>query len=534
MRNFFLLLLLTASQICYSQTKQNITLEDIWKNGTFRSKDIPGFNALKDGIHYTQLDADSTQQRINVYSLATGKKDKTMYSNAGNLFGGKLINIEDYSFSQDEQKILLLSSSQPIYRRSILHSAYVYDIKKHNTIPVDAGKVLHPTFSPDGSKVAYVKDNNLYIKDLESGNVTTVTTDGEKNKIINGNCDWVYEEEFEFTRAFDWSGDGKYLAYYRFDESQVPEYTIPMYDSLYPAMYTYKYPKAGKPNSIVQIKIYDVAKAQTVPVNTGKETTQYIPRIKWTENPEKLCVYRLNRLQNKLELLLADAHSGKINIIYKETSRYYIDINDNLKFLPDGKSFIFNSERSGYNHLYKWDWENEKLTSITKGDFDIDQLVSIDKANHLVYYTAAAPTPMQRRLYAADWNGRHTKCLTPERGTHTITPCQGNNYFLDKYSKLNTMRVYYLRNKDGDIIRTLEDNHALIEKMQNYSLGNVRFVKLKGVKETLNGWMMTPPDFDSAKKYPVLMYQYSGPGSQEVIDAFFCQGQRLFLVPDAG
>jgi dipeptidyl-peptidase-4 len=386
---------------------------------------------------------------------------------------------------------------------------------------LDEDKVLHASFSPDGSKVAYVKDNNLYYKDLQTGKVVAVTTDGKRNEIVNGNCDWVYEEEFEFTKAYEWAPDSRHLAFYRFDERQVPEYTMTIYDSLYPTPYKYKYPKAGEPNSIIQIKIYDIASKQTVDADLGSEKDQYIPRIKWTNDPSELCVYRMNRHQNELELLLANANTGATKVIYEEENPYYIEINDNLQFLPDNRSFIFNSERSGYNHFYRWNWKTKKLTALTRGNYDIDQLIGIDTVTRMLYYTAAEASPLERKLYAVDWTGRNKKVLTVEDGTHAITPINGYKYFIDKYSRLDIPPVYFLRDIEGNIIRTLEDNHELAATLKNYALGKIKFLKVPGDSGVmLNAWMITPPDFDKSKRYPILMYQYSGPGSQQVADRF--------------
>jgi len=517
----FVCFFLTGTITANAQAKKQITLEDIWRDATFRIKSVPGFNAMNDGKHYTQLDNENGHQLINVYDLSDGRKSKTLFDNSVNKPGDKTIAVDDYSFSNDEKKLLLLSESQNIYRRSILHKAYVLDIQSGQLTQIDDEKILHATLSPDGSKVAFVKNNNLYCRDLASGETTAISKDGMKNQVINGNCDWVYEEEFEFTRAFEWSPDGRYIAYYRFDETNVPQYTMTVYDSLYPTPYQYKYPKAGEPNSVVTIKIYDLLQKQTVPANIGSETDQYIPRIKWTNDPGKLCIFRMNRLQNHLDLLLADAPSGNTSLIYTESNPYYVEINDNLEFLPDNASFIFNSEQSGYNHLYRWNWKESKLTDLTDGKYDIDALVGIDKKKKLVYYTSVEASPMQRKLYVTDWEGNNKKTLTPEDGTHAITPCKGYSYFLDKYSTLTAPPVYYLRDAKGKIVRTLEDNKALKEKMAGYDLGNIKLVQVPGDSGVmLNAWMITPPGFDQDKKYPVLMFQYSGPGSQQVADRF--------------
>lgn len=522
MRYLLLVVAVVISQVSFAQngTKQ-ITLDDIYRNNTFHMQSVPGFNAMKDGLRYTKLDSKKEKQTINVYDLKGGSWIQTIFNNEESKAEGEQIHVNSYTFSDDEQKLLLYTEREGIYRHSAKYIVYVYDIKTKSITKLDNQKVLHASLSPDGSKVAYVRGNDLYYNDMNTGDIVRVTIDGKWNHIINGNCDWVYEEEFGFTQAFQWSPDGKHIAYYRFDESGVPEYTIPIYNGLYPENYTYKYPKTGEPNSVVEIRIYDLDKKSSVTVNTGKETDQYIPRIKWTKDPNKLCVYRLNRLQNELDLLLADAVSGSTSVIYNETNKYYVDINDNLQFLPDGHSFIFTSERDGYNHLYNWDWNSKRLNELTPGKYDIDAIIGIDESRKKVYYTAAKKSPMERKLYSVNWNGWGERVLTPEDGTHDIVKVEGYNYFLDKYSALNEPPVYYLRNNKGERVRTLEDNIKLALTLQEYELGTLKFTTFKSEDGVdLNGWMITPPNFDESKKYPVLMYQYSGPGSQQVMDRF--------------
>lgn len=520
MRYSWLSLLLIA-QVCFGQAKKQISLDDIWTNNTFRIKSVPGFNALKSGKTYTQVDAVNGKQVIRMYDLKSGGQGDAIFDNGETTLDNKKVGVDDYSFSNDQKKMLIKAESQNIYRRSVLNRVYVYDVEGRKMEALDADKVLHATFSPDGSRVAYVKNNNLYIKNLSNGYVVAVTSDGEKNHIINGNCDWVYEEEFAFTRAFEWSPDGNYLAFYRFDESAVPQYILPMYSGLYPDNYTYKYPKAGEPNSTIQIKIYDVRNGVMATADAGAETDQYIPRIKWTKDPKKLCIYRMNRLQNKLEFLLASAATGKSEVIYSEDNPYYVEVSDNLTFLPDNRSFIFSSERDGYKHLHRWDWKSKRLMTLTPGNYDIDNIIGIDEKAEKVYYTAAEKSPLERKLYSMDWGGNDKKTLTPEPGTHVITEIKGFKYFLDKYSTLTMPPVYYLRDANGKIVRTLEDNAELKAKMLDYDLGNTSFRQIEiGDGKTLNAWVITPPNFDDRKKYPVLMYQYSGPASQEVADRF--------------
>lgn len=502
--------------------KKQITLEDIWKKGTFSIKSVPGFNAKRNGTEYTQKDVTEGVSQINLYDLATGEKIKTIFDNSRQTANGHVIKFDSYQFSNDENKLLLFEEGNYIYRRSAVYKVYVYDIAANTVSLLNSEKVLHATFSPDGSKVAFVNDNNLFYKDLKTNKTTQITADGKRNEIINGNCDWVYEEEFEFTQAYQWSPDGKVIAYYRFDERNVPEYTMTIYDKLYPTPYQFKYPKAGEPNSIIQIKLYNLASKNSVTANIGKETDIYIPRIKWTKDANELCIYRLNRHQNKLELLLANAKTGATNVIYRESNKYYVEINDNLQFLSDKKSFVFNSELSGYNHFYRWDWVNKKLTALTTGDYDIENLIGIDETSNALYYTASEKSPLQRQLYRVGLDGNYKQLLTPEKGTHGIIPIEGYQFFLDKYSTLTEPPVYYLRDKHGKIVRTLEDNNQLKNKMKGYEWGKIRFMEIEGAQEgtMLNAWMITPPGFDKMKKYPVLMFQYSGPGSQQVADAF--------------
>jgi len=497
-------------------------MDDLYKNQTFSVKSVPGFNTMNDGLHYTQTDEEGKATQINTYKLSDGTKVKTLFDNSRQLFEGRKIAISDYAFSSDEQKMLLFEEGEHVYRRSVLYRVYVFDLQTQELHLLDTEKVLHALFNPAGSKVAFVKDNNLFVKDLSSGTTTRITTDGKKNAVINGNCDWVYEEEFEFTRAFDWSPDGRYIAYYRFDESKVKEYTIPMCDSAnYPRLYTYKYPKAGEDNSVVTIHFYNVEKGTKTNAEIPVPQNDYIPRIKWT--PEnKLCIFYLNRHQNALKLYLSNpAGSGDYQVIYTETNPYFIKINDNLHFLPGQDAFLFTSEQSGFNHLYLYDWSKKSLTQLTEGSWEVDELSGVDMQTREAYFTAGMQSPLERKLYRVGLDTKKIECLTPEDGWHSITVCNGLQYFLDRHSRIQDVPVYTLLDKNGKPVRTLEDNTRLKKTLQHYNIGTVTMRQFPGDDgASLNGWMITPPGFDSNRKYPVLMYQYSGPGSQEVKDYF--------------
>lgn len=512
---FIFLLTLSVVNIAFAQS--NLTLEDIFMSNKFAVKNVPGFNALKNGEEYTQIDIVDNAQEINVYSLADGKKTRNLYSHKY-----RENRIARYILSNDEKKILLFYNPQYIYRHSAKYLAEVYDIENNGYLNVFTEGVMHVQFNPQGDKVSFVHQNNLMMFDLVSGDIIEITNDGKQNEIINGNCDWVYEEEFGFTQAYQWSPDGKHIAYYRFDESNVKEFTMMYYDEKdnYPKPYTYKYPKAGEDNSLVNIKIYDVATGETVIADIGTETDQYIPRIKWVKN-NALCIYRLNRLQNKLELLLTTANTGKSQVIYSEENKYYIDINDNISFLSNQNAFLFTSEQNGYNHCYLWDWNKKSLKQLTKGNWDVDNIIGFEERSGLLYYTAGVNSPLERKLYSVNIKTGKTNTLTTKPGTYNVTPCTGLQYFLVKHSDMHTVPNFTLINKEGKEVRVLENNNQLKQTISAYNWGKTEFITVpnnEGV--SLNGYMITPPDFDKNKKYPVFMYQYSGPGSQQVLNQF--------------
>jgi dipeptidyl-peptidase-4 len=530
MRNIFkaaaIALLLACGTLCnglYAQTAgRAITLEDIWLKGTFRIASVPGFNAMKDGVRYTQLDSGG---RINAYDLRSGAKLSTIFSGAIPAPAGQ-VPVEEYFFSGDETQLLLRGAGRPLYRRSAFYRTAVYDVAAKTFLEVDTGAVLHAQLSPDGSKVAFVRDNNLYYRDLTAGRTVAVTTDGKWNHIINGNCDWVYEEEFEFTQAYQWSPDSRYLAYYRFDESGVPEYSFPKYSGLYPENYSYKYPKAGEKNSVVTIHFFDLSTGKKTLAQTTPDgnTDHYIPRIAWTTDATKLCILKLNRLQNRLDFLLTDRSTGAASSILTETDSAFVEINDNFQFLPDGRSMIYTSERDGFNRLYHYDWTRKKYTALSGRFYDVENIVSYDDQAKQVFFSAAV-LPISRSLQVAGINGKGLRTITPAgTGTHAITPA--GELFLDRHSEINRPPTYKLIDKKGVSVRTVVDNQPLKDKMDAYGITRPRMLsfptpmEIPGQQQKLVNWCIFPPDFDSSRRYPVLMYQYSGPGSQESGDRF--------------
>ncbi len=517
-------LILSCSMLLavYAQAqKQKITLEDIWTKGTFKAESVAGFNSMKDGQYFTELKSENGTQSIRKLSFKTGA-DAGEILNTGNLLvNGKPLAIESYVFNSDETKLLLFTAGKAIYRRSYVYNVYAYDLATKKLTLLDDEKVMHATFSPDARKVAYVKDNNIFIKDITANTTTQVTQDGVFNKIINGNCDWVYEEEFSFTKALAWSPKGNYLAYYRFDESQVKEFNMQYFTDLYPTDYRFKYPKAGEDNSVVSIHCYDVNNGKTVTADVGAEKDQYIPRIKWTNNDEQLCIFRMNRLQNNLEFLFADARTGQTHTGYQESNKYYININDNLTFLKDNKTYIITSEKDGYNHIYIYDLTGKPISQVTKGNWEVDQLLGVDEKKGLIYFTSTEASPLERNLYSIKPDGSGKKNLTPEKGWHEISFSKGFQYYLDKNSTIGVPPVFSLYNNKAVKARTLKDNAGLKTTMANYDLSKVEFLQIpNGKGEQLNAWMIKPSTMEAGKKYPVLMYQYSGPGSQEVKNSY--------------
>lgn len=496
-----LFILLFLPLVSIAQKKQ-ITLEDIYKKGTFRSEFVPGF---------AELPLDSVINPSDV-------KDEA----------GKQLNTSDYELSADKKRIIFYTGREPIYRRSSKANAYLYDAVSKKTIRLNEGKILHPGFSPDGSKIAFVQDNNLYLYDVVTGHTKAITTDGKWNFIINGNCDWVYEEEFEFTQAYQWSPKGSYIAYYRFDESKVKEYEFTQYDNSYNKQYSYKYPKAGEANSVVEIHIYNVATGQDVKAQY-EQGDIYIPRIKWTQDDNSLVVYWMNRHQDDLKLLLTNAQTGSSNLLYEEKNKYFVEINDDWWFLKDGKNLLFTSEMNGFRQLYLYSLDGKTRTQITKGNNEITDVNGVDEKNKLIYYTIAYSTPMDRTVFVTDFTGKKNYQLTQSQGFHRVALNDNFTQFYDYYSTINTPQVVTLYditwNKKKELVpkmlKLVNDNSKLAARLNEYGLSKAEFVRVPNSKgDTLNGWMLKPVNFDPTKKYPLLFCNYGGPGSQQVANRF--------------
>lgn len=502
-----------------AQSLKKVTLEDVFKKGTFSQKSVYGINWMKDGQFYSSLVQKSGAAAVVKMNLETGEE-------AGVLLDGRAlgVNFSSYSFNADESKALIATDVESIYRRSSKGVFYVVDLASGQKQELMNGeKISYATLSPDNDKVAFVKENNLYLVELATSKLTQITTDGEWNKIINGSADWVYEEEFSMAQAFKWSPDGKKIAFIRFDETQVPEFNMQTWGPLYPQDYKFKYPKAGEKNALVSIHIYDLLSGKTQKADTETETDIYLPRIYWTKDVNTLAFIRMNRLQNQLDLFHANASSGETKLIISETSKTYVDLdyNDDLQYLSDGKSFIRTSEQDGFKHIYHHKMDGSLIRQITSGNWEVSSMVGIDEKAKKLYFISTEASPLERNFYSINLDGKGKKLLTPAKGTHTISMSLDHKFFIDYYSTADTPVKVTLNDATGKELKVLEDNQALKERLAGFALGKKEFFSFSTVDGTeLNGYIIKPADFDPNKKYPVLMYVYGGPGSQNVLNAW--------------
>ncbi len=519
--SLILVLILCAST--FSQAQNPLQLEHIF-DSSFSPQIVENVKWMKNGNYYTA----TRNQQVVRYNILKDEVlvlfDGANFKNSGYPKG---LQIQGYEFSSDEKKILLKTDVEQIWRRSTREHYYVYDIvnKKLSKLTSSDVKQQLATLSPDGSKAAFVRENNLFWIDLASGKEVQITTDGEYNNIINGATDWVYEEEFGFAKAWFWSPNSNSIAFYRFDESAVKEFRMEQWGSLYPTEVSFKYPKAGEENSIVSIHVYKLDSGKTTNMDIGDETDQYIPRINWTTRSSTLAIRRMNRLQNKQELLFADVATGETKVILSESSKGWLDIHDNLIFLNNGKQFIYTSEKDGYNHIYLYDMSGKELNQITKGKWEVTKIVGFNEGRHNLYYESTEISPLQRQFYRIRVDGKRKRTITETKGWHSINLSNDFKYYIDTYSNHAIPPVITLYRENGKRVRTLEDNSALKAKTSNFKFGEKTFTQFDVNGTTLNAYIIKSVDFDSTKKYPVLIYVYGGPGSQTVMDSYE-SGQR--------
>ena len=510
---FSCLFLFTAT----SQT-DSFSLNQIW-DGSFRTQGLTALHSMKNGQQYSVLNFDRStgSTSIDLYDYITFSKVKVI---ATSKTMEAIPYFTNYTFSANESKLILETNTESIFRYSVLGNYYVYDIYLEKLDLISEHKIQEPTFSPDGTKVAYGLNNNLYVKDLISGDTKQITFDGEKNRIINGITDWVYEEEFAFVRAFEWNASSDRIAFIRFDETEVPEFSMDVYGTdLYQTQNVFKYPKAGEKNAIVSLHFYDLNtdKTATVPLSTTYNDF-YIPRIKWTNDANVLSAQYMNRHQNKLDLWLINPEKGDANLVLSETDDAYVDVTDNLTFLEDN-SFLWTSERDGFNHLYHYSKTGQLKKQITKGAWEVTAYYGYNESENAIYYQSVENGSINRDVYSVRLNGKRKIRLSSQVGTNDASFSADFTYFIKTFSSANIPTKYTLHDsKTGRLVRNIKDNSALKNTLSYYKYSNKEFSTLNVNGNDLNMWMLKPSDFDATKTYPLLMFQYSGPGSQRVVN----------------
>ncbi len=510
---FFLMSLVVAAQ-------QNITVESIYR-GRFRTQDMDELQALKKSNQYTVLNYNGSAltTQINLYDFATLQKKATIIDTKDHI---GMPMIDSYVFDSNEKMLLLACNSSQVYRHSFTADYYLYDLSNKQITKLFDFQIQEPTFSPDGKKIAFARDNNLFVYDIASKNTIQITKDGVKNAVINGICDWVYEEEFAFVRAFDWSKDSKKIAYIRFDESQVPEVSMPVYgESLYPQMVTFKYPKAGEKNSEVSLHICDINSQQTQKVNLSNYSDFYIARLQWTNDANVLSAQVLNRHQDNLDLLFIDGTTAGAKVVLNEKDKAYIDVTDNLTFLKDN-SFIWTSEKDGFNHIYYYDKNGKLKNQVTKGNWEITSFYGLDEKTNTLFYQSTENGSINRAIYKIGLKGNNKVALSNGTGTYEATFSADFSYFIQTFSSASQPTTYTLNEtKSGKELKVIENNTALSSSLKSFNLPQKEFFVLKTEKgNELNAWILKPKDFDANKKYSVFMTQYSGPGSQQVANTW--------------
>ena len=515
LRKFLFLISLLSIKLVSAQEK-TITLEEIW-NGSFRTEGLQSLHPLKDGESYSVLNFNkaSRSTSIDVYNYKTSKYLTTILS-SNNL--NEVSYFLDYTFSNDESKILIATSEQPVYRHSKLGLYYIYDVSTKTLIQLSEEYVQEPSFSPDGSKVAYVLKNNIYIKDLNKNVTYQVTNDGKLNHVINGVTDWVYEEEFAFVRAFEWNSSGDQIAYIKFDETNVPEFSMDIYgEDLYPFYSEFKYPKAGEINAKVSLHVFNLNTKKTKEIKVdNKEQDFYIPRIKWTNANNLLTAQFLNRQQNDLNLWLIDTKTNNSSVLLNEKDNAYIDITFNLTFLKDN-SFIWTSEKDGFNHIYHYNIDGSLNQQVTSGKWEVTAYYGFSTKQKKIFYQSTEEGSINRTVYSIGLNGKNKKKLTSSQGTNEASFSADYSFFINTFSNVTTPPQYTLiSSRNAAVHRNIKDNSFLKNKLSTYKWSEKMFYTTEINGYDLNYWMIKPHNFDPSKSYPLLMYQYSGPGSQKV------------------
>ena len=525
MKKIFITLICALCTMHYAFTQSSEQYLRDFTSGSFRPQTMAALYSMNDGTTYTMLSEDGT--KIIKYDYKSGNAIETIFDIA-TAKNCSLKKISDYQFDPQEKRILILTDKTPIYRHSFSTIYYVYNIARNELEPLSQNPEPQnlAQFSPNGRMIAFARGNNLFIKKLDFNTELQITKDGEFNKIINGTADWVYEEEFGCTRYFEWSPDSKLLAWVRFDESEIKQFSFDVYDHPYDNAYTYKYPKAGETNSTVSVHVYDTENRTTKQMNCGTGNDIYFPIIQWTNNNESLAIVRLNRNQTTLDLLSVNPRSGVAKTLLSETDKVYIDYTNytHLKFNSDN-SFVAMSERDGWRHIYLHDNKGQIKRQITKGEWVVRNVNYVDEANQVIYFTAsgfvAGEDPYNIHYCRIGFDGKGFQDLTPENGNHIVKFSADRNYFVDVYSRPDFPAVSVLRRtSDGSIITELESCDVSDLVAKGWVMPEVFCAKGRDGKTDIWGNIHRPSNFDPSKSYPVVEMIYAGPHDSHVVKDF--------------
>ena len=516
--------LLFMSHVCFASS---LTIQDV-TGGKFRAESLSAVTPLSDGESYAQISSDGG--KIVKYSFKTGQQTGVLFD-VDNTQGERIGRFDGYIMSPDGKRMLIQTQTERIYRRSFRAVFYIYNIATRKLEKLsDYGPQQTPVWSPDGTQIAFVRDNNIHLVKLLYGNAESqVTQDGKFNEVINGIPDWVYEEEFGYNSAMTFNADGTMICWVRFDESKVKTYSLQMFqgmrpaikeNAVYPGAYSYKYPKAGEVNSTVAAFSYDIKSHQTRRLDVPMDADGYMPRIKTTNDANKILVYTMNRHQDQLNIYAVNPRSTVSQLLIKESVPKYVQESVLSNTIITDNHILMPSDRDGFMQLYLYNANGQLLKRLTNGQFDVTAVYGFDEATQTAYYQAAARNAMNREVYAANTKGKVT-CLTQKEGWNSAIFSSGFKYFVHTWSDSNTPQVFAICDHSGRTLKTLIDNKSLRDQLAAAALPQKEmfsFTTSEGVK--LNGWMVKPADFDATKKYPVIMFQYSGPGSQQVVNSW--------------
>ncbi len=515
----FLLSFLILTISSYPQ-KNQLSLEDIFSTDKYVAEKVENIQWLPDGSAFTYTDSNKTYNLLDIYNHDVESGEDVLIVAGNELkFDGKRIEMSDYSWTDDGEFLLIEGPEKEIWRHSRQAPFYLYNVELKTITAVGNNdpNLRNVKLSPDGSKVGFVRNHNIYITDLATGTERAITNDGTEN-ILNGEFDWVYEEEFGLADGWRWSPDGKKIAFWRFDQTRVKEFYMIDEMFVYNKVTPLKYPKTGEENSIIKIGVFNLASGETNWMDIGEEIDIYIPRIYWTNSSDRLAILRLNRLQNYLELMISDTKTGEGKTIITDTDSFWIDVDKiKAKFLRKEDSIIWVTERSGYRHAYLYDYEGKLINPITSGDWEITSVEGVSESEGLVYFYGKKDTPLEQHIYRVKLNGENLQKISDLPGWHTAVFSPGCKYFINEFSSVRHPSKTYLRNAEGTLIRKLRENN--LPALNNVNIAYPEFSTFTTKDEfRLNYYMIKPHDFDPGKKYPVLVYGYGGPGSQRVIN----------------